>query len=84
MLTRLWAANKADMAADVLLTCLGVLAAYAGPFFLRRILSELDGAQITQRNRSNAYLYAFLAFVCTLLKVRLEVQHGLRPPRYAS
>lgn len=69
MIKRLWAANKADMMTDMLLTYLGVVFSYAGPFFLRKILSELDNEQITQRDRSNAYLYAFLAFVFTLLKV---------------
>lgn len=75
MIKRLWAANKADMMTDMLMSYLGVVFAYAGPFFLRKILSELDNEQITRRNRSNAYLYAFLAFVFTLLKVTLL--HGL-------
>ncbi|KZP20527.1 multidrug resistance-associated ABC transporter [Athelia psychrophila] len=73
VIKRLWAANKADMMTDMLMSYLGVVFAYAGPFFLRKILSELDNEQITQRNRSNAYLYAFLAFVFTLLKNQTDL-----------
>ncbi|KZP20510.1 hypothetical protein FIBSPDRAFT_932199 [Athelia psychrophila] len=73
LIKRLWAANKADMMTDMLLTYLGVVFSYAGPFFLRKILSELDNEQITQRDRSNAYLYAFLAFVFTLLKSQTDL-----------
>ena len=70
MLKRIWAANKYDLMLDWLFTCVGVVFNYGGPFYLRKILDQLDHEDITRAERSNAYLYAFLAFVFTILKVR--------------
>lgn len=58
------------MILDMVLTCVGAVLSYAGPFYLRKILDQLDHEDITKEERSTAYLYAFLAFVFTLLKVR--------------
>ncbi|KAF7982635.1 hypothetical protein HWV62_27065 [Athelia sp. TMB] len=75
VLERVWAANKFDMMIDLSLTCVGVVFSYAGPFYLRKILSQLDHEDITKEERSSAYLYAFLAFVFALLKSQCELNH---------
>ena len=64
---KLWAANSSDMIWDFLLTLISVTLTYAGPFFLQRILSAID--KPTPDNRAKAYIYAFAAFLTTLLKV---------------
>ncbi|KAF9447375.1 hypothetical protein P691DRAFT_782489 [Macrolepiota fuliginosa MF-IS2] len=66
LLRRLWAANSFD-----LMTIFN----YANPFFLKRILDEIDHGNPTRANKSKAYVYAFLAFACTLAKAQIDVQH---------
>ncbi|KAF7974527.1 hypothetical protein HWV62_11990 [Athelia sp. TMB] len=73
LLKRIWAANKYDMMLDMSLTCLGVVFSYAGPFYLRKLLDQVDHEDITTEERSNAYLYAFLAFVFRLLKSQCDL-----------
>ena len=65
---KLWTANSGDMIWDFLLTLISVTFTYAGPFFLQRILAAIDDP--TPENRAKAYIYAFSAFLATLLKVR--------------
>jgi hypothetical protein len=65
---KLWTANSGDMIWDFLLTLISVTFTYAGPFFLQRILAAIDNP--TPENRAKAYIYAFSAFLATLLKVR--------------
>jgi len=64
---KLWTANSGDMIWDFFLTLVSVTFTYAGPFFLQRILSAIDNP--TPENRAKAYIYAFGAFLATLLKV---------------
>ena len=64
---KLWTANSGDMIWDFLLTLLSVTLTYAGPFFLQRILASIDNP--TPDDRAKAYIYAFAAFLATLLKV---------------
>jgi len=64
---KLWAVNSSDMIWDFVLTLFGVTLAYAGPFFLYRILTTIDGP--APEDRAKAYVYAFAAFLATLLKV---------------
>ena len=64
---KLWTTNSGDMIWDFLLTLLSVTFTYAGPFFLQRILAAIDNP--TPENRAKAYIYAFAAFLTTLLKV---------------
>ncbi|EGN91771.1 hypothetical protein SERLA73DRAFT_157398 [Serpula lacrymans var. lacrymans S7.3] len=64
LLRRLWASNSLDLI---------VVFNYAGPFFLRRILDAIDNP--SPENRSRAYIYAFLAFLCTVMKAQADVQH---------
>ncbi|KAG1773289.1 hypothetical protein EV702DRAFT_1131440 [Suillus placidus] len=73
LLRRLWAANSKDLILDFCLTYVSVIFTYASPFFLKRILDVIDVR--TAENRSQAYIYAFLAFLCTLLKAEADVQH---------
>ncbi|KAH7882505.1 hypothetical protein F5I97DRAFT_1905629 [Phlebopus sp. FC_14] len=68
----LWA-NSLDIILDFLLTVVSVTFNYASPFFLRRILEAIDDP--TAENRFQAYIFAFLAFLCTLLKAQADVQH---------
>jgi hypothetical protein len=64
---KLWTANSSDMIWDFFLTLISVTLTYAGPFFLQRILSAID--KPTPDNHAKAYIYAFAAFLTTLLKV---------------
>ncbi|KAJ8589109.1 P-loop containing nucleoside triphosphate hydrolase protein [Rhizopogon salebrosus TDB-379] len=73
LLRRLWAANSLDLILDFCLTFVSVVFNYASPFFLKRILDAIGDP--TPENRSQAYIYAFLAFLCTLLKAQADVQH---------
>ncbi|KAG2344835.1 hypothetical protein BDR05DRAFT_1016249 [Suillus weaverae] len=75
LLRRLWAANSKDLILDFCLTYVSVIFTYASPFFLKRILDLIDVPVPTAENRSQAYIYAFLAFLCTLLKAEADVQH---------
>lgn len=68
LLWKLWKANSFDLFLDLLLTFVSVLFNYAGPFFLQRILASIDHP--TPENRSRAYIYAFMAFLSILCKVR--------------
>ena len=65
---KLWTANSGDMIWDFLLTLLSVTFTYAGPFFLQRILAAVEDP--TPENYAKAYIYAFAAFLATLMKVR--------------
>jgi hypothetical protein len=65
---KLWAANSGDMIWDFLLTLISVTFTYAGPFFLQRILAAIEHP--SPENRAKAYIYAFAAFLATVLKVR--------------
>ncbi|KAF9442979.1 multidrug resistance-associated ABC transporter [Macrolepiota fuliginosa MF-IS2] len=75
LLRRLWAANSLDLTLDFCLTLVSVSFNYCGPFFLKRILDEIDHESPTRANKSKAYIYAFLAFLCTLCKAQADVQH---------
>ncbi|OJA13396.1 hypothetical protein AZE42_08993 [Rhizopogon vesiculosus] len=74
LLRRLWAANSMDLILDFCLTFVSVIFNYASPFFLKRILDAIH-EDATPEERSQAYIYAFLAFLCTLLKAQADVQH---------
>ncbi|KAF9219839.1 P-loop containing nucleoside triphosphate hydrolase protein [Gyrodon lividus] len=73
LLRRLFWANSLDLILDFLLTVVSVVFNYASPYFLRRILESFEDQ--TPEKRSQAYIYAFLAFLCTLLKAEADVQH---------
>lgn len=75
LLRRLWAANSKDLIMDFSLTYVSVAFAYASPFFLMRILDVIDVDEPTAEDRTQAYIYALLAFLCTLLKAEADVQH---------
>jgi hypothetical protein len=71
---------------DFFLTFVSVVFNYSGPFFLkyslslpfsshphvqfRRILDLIDMKNPTPESRARTYIYAFLAFACTICKVR--------------
>ena len=67
---KLWTANSGDMIWGFLLTLFSVIFAYAGPFFLQRILNVIDNP--APEDRARAYIYAFAAFSMTLLKVSCQ------------
>ncbi|KAA1467006.1 P-loop containing nucleoside triphosphate hydrolase protein [Dentipellis sp. KUC8613] len=73
LLLRLWKANSLDIILDIVLTLVSVVLNYASPFFLKRILDAIDHP--SPQSRSQAYIYAFLAFICTIGKAQTDVQH---------
>ncbi|KAJ7179617.1 hypothetical protein C8R46DRAFT_1074274 [Mycena filopes] len=72
LLAKLWAANSFDIIGDFVLTLCSVMFNYAGPFFLKRILDAVD---TKSENKSSAYVYAVLMFVCSVCKAQCDVQH---------
>ncbi|KAF8890917.1 multidrug resistance-associated ABC transporter [Infundibulicybe gibba] len=75
LLRRLWAANSLDLLLDFFLTFTSVIFNYMGPFFLKKILDAIDLENPTPESRSKAYIYAFLAFLCSIFKAQADVQH---------
>nr|VWO97308.1 NAD-dependent protein deacylase (EC (Regulatory protein SIR2 homolog) [Ganoderma boninense] len=77
MLIRLLKANSRDMLLDFLLMYVSVVLGYASPFFLKRILDALDVTQEDQRAdaRALAFVYAFAAYVCSMLRAQIDLQH---------
>lgn len=84
LLRKLWKANSLDLILDFSLTLLSVVFNYASPFFLNKILgviSETSASEIREGNpshkelRAQAYIYAVLAFLCTILKSQADVNH---------
>lgn len=82
LLRRLWVANSQDLIMDFLLSYVGVVFKYLGPFFLKQILDSLDQGMQTNRELTyKAYLFAFLAFLSTLCKVReISKEIGITAP----
>ncbi|KJA19718.1 hypothetical protein HYPSUDRAFT_1094370 [Hypholoma sublateritium FD-334 SS-4] len=75
LLRRIIAANSFDMIFDFVLTIISVVLNYTAPFFLKRILSEIEREGSTKESRAKAYIYAVLALICSLLKAQADVQH---------
>ncbi|KAI0308316.1 hypothetical protein B0F90DRAFT_1681863 [Multifurca ochricompacta] len=73
LLRRLWAANSLDLILDFVLTFISVGFNYTSPYFLKRILDAIDDP--TPITWSQAYTYALLAFLCSLCKSQMDVQH---------
>ncbi|KAL4065666.1 hypothetical protein V8B97DRAFT_2010327 [Scleroderma yunnanense] len=69
----IFAANSIDIMLDVVGTIVSIILQYASPFFLRRILDIIDDPNA--ETRGPAYIYAFLAFLCTVLKAQADLQH---------
>ncbi|KAG5350464.1 hypothetical protein C0989_010944 [Termitomyces sp. Mn162] len=67
--------NSLDLFLDLTLTLVSVGFNYTGPFFLKRILDAIDLTSPTPSSRAQAYIYALLAFLCSLLKSQADVQH---------
>lgn len=79
LLNWLWVANSLDLILDFTLTYVSVIFNYLGPFFLKRILDSLDTRDEDEQERtkriSQAYIYAFLSFLCILGRAEADVQH---------
>ncbi|KAF5326729.1 hypothetical protein D9619_003945 [Psilocybe cf. subviscida] len=75
LLRRLFVQNARDLSFDALLTLATTLSTYAGPFFLKHILDVIDNKHSTMETRGNAYVFAFLALLCTGLKTQAEMLH---------
>ncbi|TDL21671.1 multidrug resistance-associated ABC transporter [Rickenella mellea] len=73
LLRRLLAANSLDITLDFVLTIVSVSFNYLGPFFLKRILDAIDNP--TPANRSEAYIFACLAFLSTVCKAEADLLH---------
>ncbi|KAF7338909.1 hypothetical protein MSAN_02214200 [Mycena sanguinolenta] len=72
LLAKIWAANSFDIIVDFVLTPIGILVNYAVPFFLKQVLDALDDPA---RNKCNAYVFAILMFICSLIKSQVKAQH---------
>ncbi|KAI0048024.1 multidrug resistance-associated ABC transporter [Auriscalpium vulgare] len=73
LLRKIWAANSLDLTLDFILTFVSVVFNYAGPYFLKRILDAI--ADPTLDSRSQAYIFAALAFLSSFAKAQANVQH---------
>ncbi|KAI0003794.1 ABC transporter type 1, transmembrane domain-containing protein [Russula compacta] len=73
LLRRLWAANSLDLILDFVLTFISVVFHYTSPYFLKRILDAIDDRN--SATRSQAYVYALLAFICSMCTAQADVQH---------
>lgn len=67
LLRKIWAANSMDLIIDFVFTMASVVFNYGRPFFMQKILAAIDDP--SPENTSRAYVYAFLAFLSSLLKV---------------
>ncbi|KAJ6559095.1 hypothetical protein DFH09DRAFT_1161859 [Mycena vulgaris] len=68
LLLRIWEANSLDILLDFFGTLGSVVFAYAGPFFLKRLLDAIDHPDKTTRDKGMAYTYAGIMFICSILK----------------
>ncbi|EGO00623.1 hypothetical protein SERLA73DRAFT_104969 [Serpula lacrymans var. lacrymans S7.3] len=75
LLRRIWVTNSLDFILEFILTLASIIFTYGGPFFLKRILDSIDDPTPGKENRARAYIYAFLAFACTVIKAQAEVHH---------
>ncbi|KAJ8489168.1 hypothetical protein ONZ45_g13681 [Pleurotus djamor] len=75
LLRKLFHANSLDLITDFMLTIVSAVLNYAAPFFMKRILDIIDNDNPTPELRANAYIYAFLAFFCSLMKSQVDLQH---------
>ncbi|PFH45643.1 hypothetical protein AMATHDRAFT_44023 [Amanita thiersii Skay4041] len=76
LLRRFWVANAFDFLFDLVLTIITIMFTYTGPFFLKQILDLIDTPHLTIESRAKAYIYALLAFVCTMAMVQIKAQHA--------
>ncbi|KAI0357032.1 multidrug resistance-associated ABC transporter [Trametes cingulata] len=74
LLKRLWTTNTRDLIISFTLTYVGIVLSYAGPFFLKRILDALDMVGRSPEKRALAFLYALLAFACSLCRAQVDIQ----------
>lgn len=73
LLFKIILANKLDLGLDALLTLVSVIFNYASPFYLKKIL---DGLAIgTPEAMSQAYIFAFLALLASILKGVSDLFH---------
>ncbi|KZP20509.1 hypothetical protein FIBSPDRAFT_1044782 [Athelia psychrophila] len=75
LLRRLWVANSFDLCIDFALTAVSTLLSFSGPYFLELIIDNIDKKHPSKASRSRAYVYAFFAFICALLKAQMDLQH---------
>ncbi|KAJ7695669.1 hypothetical protein B0H17DRAFT_1158809 [Mycena rosella] len=75
LLLRIWEANSLDILLDFFGTLGSVIFAYAGPFFMKRLLDAIDHPDRTARDRGTAYVYAGVMFICSILKAQFDAQH---------
>ncbi|KAI9056461.1 multidrug resistance-associated ABC transporter [Trametes sanguinea] len=75
LLKRIWSTNSFDLTVDFILTYISIIFNYASPFFLKQILDALDVSGRSPEKRALAFVYALLAFACSLCKAQADVQH---------
>ncbi|KAF8224098.1 hypothetical protein L208DRAFT_1313304 [Tricholoma matsutake] len=71
LLCHIVSTNLLDLILDFVLTFVSAIFNYVGPFFLRQVLTSSHHIpHLTPR--SKAYIYAFLAFICSLAQADLQ------------
>ncbi|KAJ7459957.1 hypothetical protein FB451DRAFT_1272196 [Mycena latifolia] len=75
LLLRIWQANSLDILLDFFGTLGSVIFAYAGPFFMKRLLDAIDHPDNSAKDKGTAYKYAGLMFICSILKAQFDAQH---------
>ncbi|KAF8211386.1 multidrug resistance-associated ABC transporter [Mycena galopus ATCC 62051] len=73
LLRSLLVANSSDLLLDAILSILGIVLNFSGPFFMNLILSTLEHP--VEGGRRLTYLYVFLAFACQIAKTESDVMH---------
>lgn len=100
LLRRLWNANSLDLLLDFFLTLTSVVCNYLSPFFLKRILDAVSQPSSSSPShpsnwfivnmfasreiRAQAYVYALLAFLVSIIKAQCDIQHLWYGRRAAS
>ncbi|KAG9009269.1 hypothetical protein FRB94_012338 [Tulasnella sp. JGI-2019a] len=74
LIRQIFDANSLDIIIDVVFTLVSALCNYASPFFLKRILDDIDFNKDPQF-RSIGYIYALLSFLASIAKAESDVQH---------
>jgi hypothetical protein len=69
--------------AQFTLVYIGIIFQFAGPFFLKRILSAIDEID-DESQRPRIYILAFCAFVAQVLKAETDLQHLWHSRRIAT
>ncbi|KAF7352973.1 Multidrug resistance-associated ABC transporter [Mycena venus] len=74
LLGSIWAANSLDLSLDACLSVVTISLNFGAPFFMNLILATLE--QPAEGGQRLAYLYAFLAFACQIIRSEADGFHS--------